>query len=588
MGCSVDHIIMDKANKKTRQERLDITKNLAKECFELHHDRGYTFELFGVAQGWDIRSYNESVDYLKELGYERICLGGLVGLKTVSDRPTELSVVSLLQNLAPKLEQFEKVHVFGRGDLTLFSVYKKTGVTQFDNNIMRKSWADEHRSYMLYDPSKNDMQYYTAIRIPLLSKDPGISEMEKPVFEALKAFDEGRMDRASFLDVLRTHVSNFNRNRKNPIQIRPKYLMPLLKDKPWTKCECEICREDGIHVDVFRRRMRNTRRAFHNVYNYYQYFKTLKATQETGVRGGSQRSAPGQDIGSITEAQDMSDVQPATDLITSISCKPVSKPSPKPRSDNTFEASEPCPNAARILVIGSCTKKKRYTDTMRAHEVEFPAVDDQVDSSKRDLFRHLDQYQVYSCAAKDMYIGAQQKLLLEGIRLLRRFSNVDYYILSAGFGLLNENDCIPCYESTFSGLTKKEISEKSRLLGIPDKFSSLVTETHYDLIYYALGSDYFAAIPGWAKMTGTLAIAFEPVKNPNVISIKTGNTDVKLLKELGFKTHGVNAFKGAFLKILALNLDALQDPSSQLKEILARRERIRDFIAETVSSKILN
>ena len=80
MGCSIDHIITKeiKTNPKLREERWQITKDFAKECMELYESNKLSFELFGVAQGWDIKSYSEIVRYLYQLGYKNICLGGLV------------------------------------------------------------------------------------------------------------------------------------------------------------------------------------------------------------------------------------------------------------------------------------------------------------------------------------------------------------------------------------------------------------------------------------------------------------------------------------------------------------------------------
>jgi len=60
-----------------------------------------------------------------------------------------------------------------------------------------------------------------------------------------------------------------NYYEKNQLLINQDMLLKLLEDKPWEKCECELCKESGIHICVFRRRIRNLRRAFHNVHNYY-------------------------------------------------------------------------------------------------------------------------------------------------------------------------------------------------------------------------------------------------------------------------------------------------------------------------------
>ncbi|MFC4440239.1 MULTISPECIES: hypothetical protein [Natrialbaceae] len=60
----------------------------------------------------------------------------------------------------------------------------------------------------------------------------------------------------------------------------------LLKEEPWTECDCEICREYGIEVAIFRGNNRNRRRGFHNTKRFYDQFqedlpKTLVVTPAT-------------------------------------------------------------------------------------------------------------------------------------------------------------------------------------------------------------------------------------------------------------------------------------------------------------------
>ena len=42
----------------------------------------------------------------------------------------------------------------------------------------------------------------------------------------------------------------------------------VLVERPWERCDCEICRSIGIHVILFRGAERNRRRGFHNVYQF--------------------------------------------------------------------------------------------------------------------------------------------------------------------------------------------------------------------------------------------------------------------------------------------------------------------------------
>lgn len=50
----------------------------------------------------------------------------------------------------------------------------------------------------------------------------------------------------------------------------------LLRDRPWEKCDCVICRALGIEVVLFRGNDRNRRRGFHNTYVFYQQLRALR------------------------------------------------------------------------------------------------------------------------------------------------------------------------------------------------------------------------------------------------------------------------------------------------------------------------
>ncbi|EMC3067100.1 tRNA-guanine transglycosylase, partial [Salmonella enterica] len=57
-----------------------------------------------------------------------------------------------------------------------------------------------------------------------------------------------------------------------------------LGDRPWRKCECNICRSIGINVIIFRGAERNRRRGFHNIqvlYNRLQYTLSLRSEDKS-------------------------------------------------------------------------------------------------------------------------------------------------------------------------------------------------------------------------------------------------------------------------------------------------------------------
>jgi hypothetical protein len=51
-----------------------------------------------------------------------------------------------------------------------------------------------------------------------------------------------------------------------------------LKDKPWKRCLCAMCRELGVEVIIFRGNNRNRRRGFHNLWVVRQRLNRLSGS----------------------------------------------------------------------------------------------------------------------------------------------------------------------------------------------------------------------------------------------------------------------------------------------------------------------
>ena len=65
----------------------------------------------------------------------------------------------------------------------------------------------------------------------------------------------------------------------HPGESREKIYREVLTERPWSKCQCEICRTVGIEVIVFRGTERNKRRGFHNL---SIFFERLQAELQSG------------------------------------------------------------------------------------------------------------------------------------------------------------------------------------------------------------------------------------------------------------------------------------------------------------------
>lgn len=132
---------------------------------------------------------------------------------------------------------------------------------------------------------------YTAIRIPytkpeqagvrgdnILSRnDSAVSFEEKQAREhsALMAL-RSYAARGASLDETMQAIEDYDelqtRSSENPRSraARMRAYRRTLKDRPWTKCDCSVCREVGIEVVIFRGNNRNRRRGFHNVRDFYR------------------------------------------------------------------------------------------------------------------------------------------------------------------------------------------------------------------------------------------------------------------------------------------------------------------------------
>ncbi|MHA2027724.1 MAG: hypothetical protein ACW98U_17660 [Candidatus Thorarchaeota archaeon] len=110
----------------------------------------------------------------------------------------------------------------------------------------------------------------------------------------------------------------------------------------------------------------------------------------------------------------------------------------------------------RVLVVGSCGKKKLYNDP------EQPACHD-IDT-QRDIYFWKERLPELCAPARDMYIGPQNTELVKAVDLLRTIVNVEvqFNIVSAGFGMLQEQELVPPYDCTFSKMPMAEVRKRSQ------------------------------------------------------------------------------------------------------------------------------
>ncbi len=214
----------------------------------------------------------------------------------------------------------------------------------------------------------------------------------------------------------------------------------------------------------------------------------------------------------------------------------------------------------KILVIASCSKTKSIQYPHQPVCSEIP--------SKESREQILLKFPMKK-TAKDLYRGALNLSTNSAVRLLKNYFDVSYYIVSAGFGLIEESVLLPPYDCSFSEMTKDQIVERAELLHIPEDFQEIIIKENPDLIYLALGKNYLIAIGKWDEKLPCKTIAFDHSDSANVITLPADHIIVKKVSRIGgLPIHGVIGFKGDLLLLTTRYLKEQSNPEKALKELL--------------------
>ena len=99
----------------------------------------------------------------------------------------------------------------------------------------------------------------------------------------------------------------------------------------------------------------------------------------------------------------------------------------------------------------------------------------------------------YRLPSADMYTGAGHSFVRQAVLTLREHGyHVSHFILSAGYGLLKEEDAIVPYDVTFSGASKTWIRSRGQWLKLRSRLVQ-VADGH-DRAILILGREYLEAI----------------------------------------------------------------------------------------------
>jgi len=140
-----------------------------------------------------------------------------------------------------------------------------------------------------------------------------------------------------------------------------------------------------------------------------------------------------------------------------------------------------------LLVISSCTGAKLHKPADQLTLEDFRKGKTHVKGREADLAP-------FKTSAKRMYTGQQHVLVSQGLDLLnQRPQQVlsKLKIISAGYGLIDDNTFIAPYETTFNDMSSKEVVSWSRTLGIHEDLNAAIKD--YDLVIFLLGEGYLKA-----------------------------------------------------------------------------------------------
>lgn len=136
-----------------------------------------------------------------------------------------------------------------------------------------------------------------------------------------------------------------------------------------------------------------------------------------------------------------------------------------------------------IVIIGSCTKKKRYTLKEMASCAD---LDDVMAGRKKTS--HL---QAYSLPAIEMYTGKQHLYTKEAFHNLENVigkAQTKFYILSSGYGLIPHDMEITPYECSLTDLSVDQIKSRASFLKTSGVFKKVTANA--DLVFILLGVRY--------------------------------------------------------------------------------------------------
>ncbi|WP_115862532.1 DUF6884 domain-containing protein [Halorussus litoreus] len=219
-----------------------------------------------------------------------------------------------------------------------------------------------------------------------------------------------------------------------------------------------------------------------------------------------------------------------------------------------------------ILVIDQCSGSKDFPEGA-------PVFDDEetLQFSREEL---LERDNVPAINAKDLYTGRQQEFVKEAVRRLKgEGHDVKRYFISAGFGLVSEDEPLPPYEVTFSSMGVADIRERSKQLSIQADLEQVLNESDYDVVFFTLGKDYYTSIDIDNMVQNVRSDRIGVVFNRELVDDQFDNIVSVPARTEDAKNHGtiVVGLKGHYMKNFAHRIDSVESLEPEAIEGLCRR-----------------
>jgi hypothetical protein len=295
-GCSVDHVIFDFEREENGRAigsekaryRSEITLRNAREFLKLSADLGPSFTPIGVAQGWSPSSIADAAGQLEKMGYSYIAIGGLVPLRAAD-------IHLCLNAVRKKIKDSTEIHLLGFAKAEQIDQFTRHNITSFDSTSpLIRAFRDARSNY--YVLSEEGLEYYAAVRIPQALDNAKLKRavkegrlnqeflvgLERKALQAVRGYDRGKVSLETAAQATAEYGCLLEGTRESAADRQEiarteiyRSVLRTLRDKPWKKCPCEICRAASVEVVIFRSSNRNKRRGFHNLGVFFKHLQRV-------------------------------------------------------------------------------------------------------------------------------------------------------------------------------------------------------------------------------------------------------------------------------------------------------------------------